>query len=115
MYEVYLISIEKDMGRRQISTGGGEEPRWSKDGKQIFYRNGSRWMVVPVDLSGAINIGRPTLHFEGPFLNVGGYSYDVMPDGKRFVVLKQISDVTTTTRLNVVLNWFEELRRKVPN
>jgi len=49
--------------------------------------------------------------FEGPFLNVPGRSYDVAPDGKHFVMIEENQKQPPTTQLNVVLNWFSELKR----
>jgi hypothetical protein len=55
-------------------------------------------------------IGEPQVLFQGEYLNVPGRSNDVMPDGQSFVLIRRTPD-PTPTRLNVVLNWFEELRR----
>jgi hypothetical protein len=49
--------------------------------------------------------------FRGDYLNVPGRSYDVMPDGQSFILIRRTADDTTTTQLNLVFNWFEELRR----
>jgi hypothetical protein len=52
--------------------------------------------------------------FEGPYLNVPGLSYDVAPDGQRFIMIEENQKQSPTTQLNVVLNWLEELKRRVP-
>jgi hypothetical protein len=96
----------------QISTGGGEEPVWSHDGKEIFYRNGTKWMAVEVRTGSTFNAAPPRLLFSGPFANVPGPSYDVGPDG-RFVMIEGPPEAPVT-RLNVVLNWTADLRRLVP-
>jgi hypothetical protein len=84
------------------------------DGRELFYRSGQRWMVTPVTTGGQIAVGSPTVLFEGPFLNPPGPSYDVTPDGKRFLVLVPVGEDAPLTRVNLVVNWFQELRAKVP-
>ena len=56
----------------------------------------------------------PKVMFEGPYLNVPGVSYDVAPDGRHFVMIEENQKQAPTTQLNIVLNWFEELKRRVP-
>ena len=54
------------------------------------------------------------MFFEGDYVNVVGRSYDVSPDGERFLLLKRYGKTKKLTRLNVMTNWFEELERLVP-
>jgi hypothetical protein len=56
----------------------------------------------------------PKVMFEGPYLNVPGVSYDVAPDGQRFILIEENQKQAATTQLNVVLSWHEELKRLVP-
>jgi Tol biopolymer transport system component len=111
-YEIYVRPYPGPGSQWQISTGGGEEPTWSRDGKEIFYRNGTKWMVTAVNAKTEFSASPPMLLFQGPFVNVPGPSYDVGPDG-RFVLLEGPPE-TPVRRLNVVLNWFDDLRRLVP-
>jgi len=111
-YEIYVRPYPGPGSQWQISTDGGEEPVWSRDGREIFYRNGTRWMVAGVRTTPGFTAAPPKLLFEGPYVNVPGMSYDVAPDG-RFALLQGPPE-TPVTRLNVVLNWFDELRRLVP-
>ena len=111
-YEVYVRPFPGEGSQWQISTGGGEEPVWSRDGQEIFYRNGTKWMAVDVKTGSAFSVTPPRLLFSGPFVNVPGPSYDVGPDG-RFVMIEGPPEAPVT-RFNVVLNWFDELRRLVP-
>ena len=56
----------------------------------------------------------PRLLFEGPYVIVGGQSYDVTLDGQRFLLLEPVEQETApVTHLNVVLNWFEEVKQKI--
>jgi hypothetical protein len=63
----------------------------------------------------AFAAGKPRLLFEGPYVPTPRYfpDYDVSPDGQRFLMLKP-SEQAAPTQINVVLNWFEELKQKVP-
>jgi dipeptidyl aminopeptidase/acylaminoacyl peptidase len=113
-YEVYVVAADGTGDRRLVSTDGGEEPRWSERG-DLFYRNGQQWMAVAVTPGapgGAFSAGRPQTLFEGPFPNIPGYSYDVTTDGQRFLMAREA--VTGRSReIRIVLNWFEDLKRRV--
>jgi serine/threonine-protein kinase len=115
-YEVYVRPFPGPGSQWQISTGGGEEPVWSRAGKEIFYRNGTKWMAVSVNTTARgseFSATPPRLLFTGPYVNVPGPSYDVGPDG-RFVMIEGPPEAPVT-HLNVVLNWLDELRRLVPS
>ena len=89
---------------------------WSPDGTELFYRSGNRMMVVSVETELAFRPGRPEVLFEGRYVNSrivsGNPYYDISPDGQRFLMIKDIEG--RTGQINVVLNWFEELKRLVP-
>jgi len=97
-----------------ISREFGEEPIWSASGEELFYRNRSKWMVVSISTQPEFAAGTPQVIFEGPYVNVPALSYDVAPDGQRFLVLKPQHDDSEVSELHVVTNWFEELSRLVP-
>lgn len=70
-------------------------------------------MVVVVHLKPEFTPEAPRLLFEGPYVMVGGQSYAVTPDGQRFLVLEPAEqEAAQVTHLNVVLNWFEEVKRR---
>ena len=97
-------------------TGGGQ-PVWSPDGRELFYRSGDRTMVVSIRTQGqTLAAGTPKVLFEGQYVShsqpPGFQYYDISPDGKRFLMLKEVTP--EATQINVVLNWFEELKRLVP-
>ena len=101
----------------QVSTGGGTEPVWARSGRELFFRQGEKMMVVDVTLAPTFVASRPRLLFEGryevSFLVTGQRFFDVSPDGQRFLMVK--SDTPTAPRqLHLVVNWFEELKRLVP-
>jgi len=110
-YEIYVRSFPDAGGKRQISTGGGEEVIWSPDGRALFYREGLRWMSVAVQTQPEFRAEAPKVMFEGPYLNVPGVSYDVAPDGRHFIMIEENQKQAPTTQLNVVLNWLQELKR----
>ena len=108
-YEVYVRPYPARAGKWQISIDGGEEPTWSPDGTELFYRNGRKWMTAAVKLTQEFTAQAPTLLFEGHYANVGGRSYDVAGDGRRFLVLEAV-DASPVTQLNIVLRWEQLLK-----
>jgi len=104
----FLVSDEK----------GGGEPVWSPDGKELFYRNGNKMMVVPIQTEPAFSTGTPQVLFEGSYVKstvIPGYQYyDISPDGSRFLLLKENVQQSSRNQIEIVLNWFEELKRLVP-
>jgi len=111
-YEVWVRPYPGPGATLQISTDGGEEPVWSRDGREIFYRNGQKWMVVAIETKPEFRAGTPRLMFEGPYFNVPGLSYDVAPDGKRFLMIQVGEEEPAPKQLQVVVNWVEELKRR---
>ncbi len=117
--EIYVRPFPKvEEGKWQISTDGGGEPRWAPNGRELFYRTGSGGQMMAVDITTepTFRAGSPRLLFEGSYQSgdVGGAFYDVTPDGQRFVMVQAQQQGTGANQINVVLNWFEELKRLVP-
>jgi eukaryotic-like serine/threonine-protein kinase len=124
--EVYVRPFPNaDAGRSLVSSGGGTRPVWARSGRELFYLVGSspqpvRLMRVPVVGGSTFTAGQPQLLFEGRYYaeaNVAarGRTYDVSPDGKRFLMIKEASpapQATTPSSLVIVLNWFEELNTR---
>jgi serine/threonine-protein kinase len=104
-------------GRWQISTEGGTAPVWARTGRELFYLDESNTlMVVPIQTSGPhFSSGRPAKVFDTKYSG-NFYSYDVTPDGHHFLMMKESTagDRSHPPNMVVVLNWFEELRRRVP-
>ena len=112
--QVYVRPFPGPDRKWQVSTQGGTSPRWNGNGRELFYRNGNKMMVVDVSTSPELALSQPRVLFEqryafGPTTTIA--NYDVSPDGQRFVMVK---DESGSGRLNVVLNWFEELKARVP-
>jgi serine/threonine-protein kinase len=114
--EVYVHDMAGSGGRWQISTAGGEEPHWSPDGRELYYRNNNLFMSVAVDTRSTFQNGTPKTLFNGVFdlRSNSGVSYDVDPRGNRFLMIRLAEDVNSTAQVRIVLNWFDELRRLVP-
>jgi eukaryotic-like serine/threonine-protein kinase len=116
-YEVYVQPFPGPGGKWQISTEGGIEPVWNPNGRELFYRSGDKMMAVEIATLPGFAAGTPRMLFEGRYdlAPVPTVNYDVSPDGQRFLMLKPSeSAVAAPTQINIVLNWFEELKQKVP-
>ena len=102
-----------DDGRWQISNSGGRSPVWAPDGRELFYRDlGGRVLGVPVQTDSTFEFGDPAVLFEGQYLQQGHRSYDISPDGLRFLMVKE--DGSAPEQIIVVESWFAELQRLVP-
>ena len=115
--EIYVRPYPSAAGKWQISTEGGAEPVWNPKGRELFYRDGDKMMAVEIATQPAVSGGKPKVVFEGPYLRtvIMTSNYDVSPDGQRFLMLKPSESAQAApTQINVVLNWFEELKQKVP-
>ena len=116
-YEIYVQPYPGPGGKWQISTEGGTEPMWNPNGRELFYRSGDKMMVVELTTQPGFAAGTPRMLFEGPYVPTPTTppNYDISPDGQRFLMLKPSESTgVAPTQINVVLNWFEELKQKVP-
>ena len=123
--EVYVRPFpDLEAGQRQVSTAGGRFPVWASDGDELFFLQGNRLMAAPVESGGSLPSGSPDVLFEANYYfgNLGGVGlggglhHDVAPDG-RFLMIKagsQTDEDAPPPQINVVLNWFEELKARVP-
>jgi serine/threonine-protein kinase len=101
----------------RVSSNGGDEPRWSADGSELFYRRAQGMMVVAVSSKGNdFSFAPPQELFTGPFVSAAGAeerSYDVSRDG-RFLMLQRADPKSArTASIIVVQNFIEELKRRV--
>jgi Tol biopolymer transport system component/predicted Ser/Thr protein kinase len=120
-FEVYVRPFPGPGGKWQISTGGGYLPKWSRSGKELFYRTSdSNIMVVAYTPSGdSFHADKPQLWSPGQFTELGVFSYnfDVHPDGKRIAVLKTpgTGQTAAANKVTFIFNFFDELRSKFPS
>ncbi len=94
-WEIYVTSFPSAAGKWQVSRGGGTEPRWRGDGKEIFYIGpGGMLMVVPANSASIFATGTPVPLFQirgrAPISSTDVFSYDVAKDGKRFLVNRYV-------------------------
>ncbi len=121
--EVYVRPFPNvDDGQWLISTGGGTNPLWAPDGRELFYLGGAALMTVPVQTESSFAFATPEVLFETDDLVTSGIGrpYDVSPDGQRFLMIKEgggeggAEDASAPPQMILVQNWHEELRRLVP-
>jgi serine/threonine-protein kinase len=100
----------------RISPSGGVEPVWARNGRELYYLDGTQLMAVAVTAGDRFEFSPPTVLFDNSYLlSSQPPSYDVAPDG-RFLMLKPIGGITEVAppQIIVIHNWFEELKRLVP-
>ena len=123
--EIYVRPFPNvNEGRWQVSTGGGTRPLWARSGQELFYITSADDALMSTTISGtpAFKSSNPTKILDMAAYSIGGQTanvgrtYDVSPDGRRFLMIKQAAGEQTAARpqILVVQNWFEELKRRVP-
>jgi serine/threonine-protein kinase len=126
--EIYVRAFpDVDSGKWQVSTAGGRSPLWSPDGWELFYRNGDAIMAVSVRTEPSFSAEAPKTLFRGTYLSLSDIraplilnSWDISPDSKGFLMIKppiEAGSGSTSagpSKIIVVLNWFEELKERVP-
>ena len=114
--QVYVRAFPDGDSVFPASRGPGTEPIWSRDGRELFYRDGTRMISVAVESGELFSVGAITELFEGNYV-VDEFSgtpvYDVSLDGQRFLMAVDVEPPEVTS-LILVQNWFEELKRLVP-
>ncbi len=115
--EIYVRPFPGPSGKYQISTSGGTEPVWNPKGHELFYRNRDKMMAVAVTTQPTFSASEPRVLFEGAYVLSprSAPDYDISPDGQRFLMLKPTDQAPRPEQINVVLNWFEELKSRVPS
>jgi hypothetical protein len=112
---VYLQEYANGGLRERVSTEGGVNPVWSRDGRELYYINGTRMMVAEITFEPDLDVGVPELLFEWPDAIPSrgnlGTNYDAADDG-RFLMIKSSDDAKA--QLVCVQNWFEELKELAP-
>jgi len=123
--ELYLRPFpDIDTGRVPVTSGGGATcPLWSPIGKELFYLSGDNSvMAVTVQTEPTFELGIPEKLFQSKYLSFGqftGMVWDIHPDGDKFLMIKPLertdneSAAPASPKINIVLNWFEELKKKV--
>jgi serine/threonine-protein kinase len=121
-FEVYVRPFpDVNKGKWQVSMSGGDLPLWAPGGKELFYRNGDSVMAVAVQTEPTFKPGKTETLFRGPYVqrsSMNAHPWDISPDGKRFLMMKEAGATPSAAegprKINIVLNWFEELKQRVP-
>ena len=113
----HITDFPNAKGRREVSSGQGRQPLWSRDGRELVFRSGTRMFSVAVNPEGRLQSSAPTLLFDRTYVvadrGVMGLDYDLAPDG-RFLMIKPSPDELRSNRLNIVMNWIEEVKQRAP-
>ena len=113
--EVYVSAFANPLSKRQISRGGGQEPRWRRDGKELFYLSAdAKLMAVPVRIGGTIEAGPAEVLFQTHARQhigvMDAFSYDVTRDGQKFLINVKVEEPSPAP-LSIVLNWTSEIEK----
>ena len=114
--EVYVQPFPHGGRKWLVSTEGGNESLWAPGGRELFYRNGEKLMVVSFETEPEFSARSPSVLFEAATLGGWGYgspNYDITADGQHFLMIKPTPQ-PPPKQINVVLNWHQELLEKVP-
>jgi len=104
--EIYVRDFPKGGTEWQVSAQGGTDPRWSRDGKEIFYRSANALMAASVATTPTFSsaVAKPLFETHGM-----GPGFEVSPDGKRFII-REKPEGEPPLAVHIVHNWFEEFR-----
>ena len=112
--EVFVRAASATGAAQKVSTGGGTEPVWRRDGGALYYRGQNRLTAVPVQSGAALRTGPPRVVFDGG-VEPGTFDaagYDAMPGTDRFVMITSASQNPPPTELQITLNWARALPRR---
>jgi Tol biopolymer transport system component len=108
--EIYVRDLANDGGRWQVSTSGGQEPRWSSDSRTLYYRFENRFIAAAVTGTTTFGVDTPRTLFSGIYnlQSATNMTYDVEQSGRRFLMIRPDADkVSPPTTLRLVLNGLE--------
>jgi Tol biopolymer transport system component len=117
-FEIYMQPFPPTGGKFQITTQGGQHPLWSLDGKELFYENAGHLMSVAIHTQPTFTFGNPTPMPLPQIVQAQGNQprqYGLMPDGQQFIVKippASAKGPPPAPQIQVVLNWFEELKQR---
>jgi eukaryotic-like serine/threonine-protein kinase len=114
-WEIYVTSFPEPRGKWQVSVGGGEQPRWRSDGRELFYLSAdSKMMAVPVTTGANFEARTPVALFQAaprqPIPIFDLFVYDVSRDGQRFLINTQVKQAESAP-MSIVLNWTAKLNK----
>jgi eukaryotic-like serine/threonine-protein kinase len=107
---VYVQSFPSSGGKWQISLGGGTNPQWRRDGKELYYWAGNKLMAVEVKAGATFERGVPSALFEARRAGAFGLDHAVTHDGQLFLISNPVAEAAAT-RITVVFNWMADLKK----
>ena len=117
-FEIYVRPLTGSTAKRQLSRDGGHSPTWSRDGREIVYATDAHLMAVTIETTPELRSGAPRELFAterfvtNPYGNWLGFAFDISPSGESFLMIER--PAPTSSEIEIVLNWTEELKRLVP-
>jgi len=113
--EIYVSPFLSGNGKWQVSSAGGQEPKWRQDGRELFYLSpDEKMMAVAVTTDASFKAGSPVALFQThrrqPVSAQDVFSYDVSGDGQRFLINTKV-DEANAAPLSVLLNWVSEMEK----
>jgi Tol biopolymer transport system component len=113
--QVYVSPFLNGNGKWQVSSAGGQEPKWRQDGKELFYLSADgKMMAVAVKTGASFEASSPVALFQThrrqPVSSQDVFSYDVSGDGQKFLILTKV-DEANAAPLSVLLNWASEMEK----
>ncbi len=113
--EIYVQPYPGPGGKVLVSTDGGSEPIWAHSGHELFYRDGEKMMVLDIQTQPVLKNGSPRMLFERKAFMDGSRQWDVALDDQHFLIVKGSEQAESALlHINIVQNWFEELKRLAP-
>lgn len=113
--EIYLASMGTPAVKTPISIDGGSEPVWARDGRRLYFRNGSHVIAADIDLPQRQRAGAPIRVADGPYQTgamAGLPNFDVGADG-RLLLIVQAAAQSQPRRLSVIVNWFDDIAQRL--
>ncbi|MEO8634677.1 MAG: protein kinase [Gemmatimonadales bacterium] len=113
-WEIFVAPFSGAGERRLVSSDGGAEPLWSRDGRELFFQSATRLMGVTVIPGATFSTSSPRVVQEGRFFRsiTGNTSYSITRDGARFLRIQPVNPEPAITHIDLVLNWFSALKHR---
>jgi hypothetical protein len=112
--EIYVERLQPPGERVQVSSDGGTEPRWGRNGQEVSFRDGNRMMAAAVSAQPALRASGAKIVFEGEHEYGGAViDYAVSADRRRFLMMRGTASAADPTRIRVLVNW-ERLLESAP-
>ncbi len=111
--EIYVCPFPgiEEGGKWQLTREGGDAPLWSSDSRELFCRSSDRVMAIPLKPDPDFSLVTPRMLFHGAYDSLG---WDISPDNRRFLLMKEVAEGGSPRKINIVLNFFQEMKQLAP-